>query len=131
LTQGIEKYLERLRHFAETEVVEIKEEKSVRPGGAVAREGERILRQAGPFVLLDEKGRPMTSTGLAEYLRDRGKVEFVLGGAHGVSDEVRRAASDAVSLSPMTLTHEMARLLFLEQLYRAMTIIAGRGYHHP
>jgi 23S rRNA (pseudouridine1915-N3)-methyltransferase len=72
----------------------------------------------------------MTSPQFASYLGDRSKIDFVLGGSYGVSAEVRGAASDMVALSSMTLTHEMARLVALEQIYRAMMINTGRGYHH-
>jgi 23S rRNA (pseudouridine1915-N3)-methyltransferase len=128
--EGIEKYLVRLRPFADVEIVRIKEQKGSSPEAALMKEGERILRQAGPFVLLEERGRRLTSLEFASFLRDRASVEFVLGGAYGVSEHVRRAASDAVSLSAMTLTHDMARLVLLEQLYRAMMINSGREYHH-
>jgi 23S rRNA (pseudouridine1915-N3)-methyltransferase len=130
LADGIREYLGKIRPFAEVEVVEIKEQKGGPPGAALRKEGERILKRTGHYVLLDEKGKGLDSPGLASYLGPRSRVEFVLGGAYGVSDEVRDAASDVLSLSPMTLTHEMARLLLLEQIYRALMINAGRGYHH-
>ena len=97
---------------------------------ALAKEGSRIIERAKGFALLDERGRAMSSPELADYLRKRGSTDFVIGGAYGVSDDVRKAASDTISLSRMTLTHEMARLLFTEQLYRACTIIRGMRYHH-
>jgi 23S rRNA (pseudouridine1915-N3)-methyltransferase len=130
LAEGIEKYLLRLRRFAEVEVVEIKEQKGALPEVAMAREGERILRQAGPYILLDRGGRPMGSGGLASMLRDRASAEFVLGGPFGVSGAVRSGASDTLSLSPMTLTHDISRLVLVEQLYRSMMINSGRSYHH-
>lgn len=130
MAEGIERYLDRLRPFADLEVVTIKEQKGTPTEIALRKEGERILRQAGDFVLLDERGRQPTSLAFAGSLRDRASMEFVLGGPYGVSEDVRRAASGAMSLSGMTLTHEMARLLFLEQLYRAVMINSGRDYHH-
>jgi len=120
------KYLGRLRPFAEVEVIEVKEEK----GGEVRKEGERLLAKAGPFVLLDEGGRQMSSEEFARWLEGRASVDFVMGGAYGVSDRVREKAADTLSLSRMTLTHEMARVVFLEQLYRALMIRRGGGYHH-
>ena len=133
LKKGIDDYLDRLGPYAEVEVVEIREEKGA--SGAIsadglAREGKRITEKSGGYVLLDERGRQMSSPELAAYLGKRSAVDFVLGGAYGVSDEVRARASDTISLSSMTLTHEMARLLFAEQLYRACTIIRGMRYHH-
>lgn len=127
---GIEKYLGRLRPFADVEIVQVKEQKVASREAALIKEGERVLRQAASFVLLEERGRRLTSVEFASFLRDRASVEFVLGGAYGVSEQVRRAASEAVSLSAMTLTHDMARLVLLEQLYRAMMINSGREYHH-
>ena len=133
-SEGVEKYLKLLRHFAEVELVEIKEDKSGGTKGSVDRalevEGKRILGKASSYVLLDERGKQASSTGLARMLRDRPRMEFVLGGPWGVSDKVKKGAAETIALSRMTLTHEMARILFLEQLYRGFTINAGRGYHH-
>ena len=133
LKKGVDDYLERLAPYADVEVVEIKEEKGASGGispEGLLREGRRIIGRSGGYVLLDERGRKMTSSELADFLRQRPSVDFVLGGAYGVSDEVRANARDTISLSSMTLTHEMARLLFTEQLYRACTIISGMRYHH-
>jgi 23S rRNA (pseudouridine1915-N3)-methyltransferase len=130
LAEGIEKYLGRIRPFADIEAVEIKEMKGEPVESAIRKEGGRILKKTDQYVLLDEMGRGIDSLGFAEYLSKRSHVDFVLGGAFGVSAEVRNGASDTLSLSRMTLTHEMARLLLLEQIYRAMMINSKRGYHH-
>ncbi|MEJ2182124.1 MAG: 23S rRNA (pseudouridine(1915)-N(3))-methyltransferase RlmH [Nitrospirota bacterium] len=131
LAEGIGKYLALLQPHADVRVVEIKEEKGGKdPVRVLRREGERIVKQAETYVLLDERGREMTSEELAGFLGDRPRVDFVVGGPHGVSEDVRRRAAATLALSRMTLTHEMARLLLLEQLYRAVTIKAGTGYHH-
>jgi 23S rRNA (pseudouridine1915-N3)-methyltransferase len=122
----MEKYLRRLRPFAEVALVEIREQ----GGRGVDEEGERIMRQSASYILLDEKGRELTSPEFASMLGGRAEVDFVLGGPYGVSEDVRKRAADAIALSRMTLTHEMARLLLLEQLYRAMTILRGGRYHH-
>lgn len=122
----MEKYLRRLRPFAEVALVEIREH----GGRGVDEEGERIMRQSASYILLDEKGRELTSPEFASMLGGRAEVDFVLGGPYGVSEAVRKRAADAIALSRMTLTHEMARLLLLEQLYRAMTILRGGRYHH-
>lgn len=124
--EWIEKYLGRLRPFARVEVAEVKEEK----GGDPVKEGKRILRRTGSYVLLDERGKTLSSEEFARWLEGRASVDFVLGGAFGVSGEVREGASETLSLSRMTLTHEMARVVFVEQLYRALTILRGGGYHH-
>lgn len=128
--EAIEKYAGLVRPFAQVEVVEIKDVKG-KGRQAVDEEGKRILKSAsGDFVLLDERGDEAGSVKFADTLRGRARVEFVIGGPYGVSDEVKRAATGTLRLSKMTLTHEMARILLLEQIYRGFTIIAGRGYHH-
>ena len=140
IEEGIGKYLKLLKPYADMRIEEIKEEKKKPVEAALKAEGERILKRAEPFdgackpfVLLEEKGKAMTSEGFAGFIKTKetvGRMDFVLGGAFGVSKEVRERASARISLSSMTLTHEMARLVFLEQLYRAFTINAGKGYHH-
>jgi len=111
-------------------VVEIREERGKSRDAAMTAEAKRILKQADVFYLLDEKGKQYTSVEFARFLQENEQVEFVLGGAFGVSDEVRQKSKGSIALSKMTLTHEMARLLFLEQLYRAFTILKGKEYHH-
>jgi 23S rRNA (pseudouridine1915-N3)-methyltransferase len=128
--EGVAKYLKLLRPMAQVEVVEIKEQKSGSMEDRLAKEGEKILKQTSSYVLLDERGTGYSSVQFAEALRDRAQADFVLGGPYGVSEAVRSAASERMSLSKMTLTHEMARVLLLEQLYRAMTIMKGGSYHH-
>lgn len=131
MAQGIEKYLKLISKYAKVEMEEAKGAKGASRDKCMAEEGERLLKQAGQgFVLLDESGRQMTSVEFAGYLKNKGDICFVLGGAFGASPEVKRAAGDMISLSRMTLPHEMARLVFLEQLYRALNINAGGGYHH-
>jgi 23S rRNA (pseudouridine1915-N3)-methyltransferase len=130
LNEGVRTYLGKLKPFADVEIVRIREERDGPKGDALRKEGERVLKKTSDFTLLDESGRGLDSLQFASYLGPRTRVDFVLGGAYGVSKEVRGAASDVISLSPMTLTHEMARLLLLEQIYRALMINAGRGYHH-
>jgi 23S rRNA (pseudouridine1915-N3)-methyltransferase len=128
--EGIAKYLKLLRPLAGVEVIEVKEQKGGGAEDRLRKEGERILKHTSSFVLLDERGRELNSMQFAEVLGDRAQTDFVLGGPYGVSEGVRGAASETLSLSRMTLTHEMSRLLLLEQLYRAMTIFKGGGYHH-
>ncbi|MGE5299729.1 MAG: 23S rRNA (pseudouridine(1915)-N(3))-methyltransferase RlmH [Acidobacteriota bacterium] len=131
IQEGIEKYLRLLRPFADVAVSEIREEKGKDIQRMVEKEGERILKLRSPYVLLDEKGREYTSAGFADFLSGRQPyVHFVVGGAYGVSERVKEAAEGTVALSEMTLTHEMSRLLLVEQLYRAFTIMHKRGYHH-
>lgn len=131
IREGVEKYLGLLRPLASVQVVELKEERGKPREAALAKEAQRILKQAGEtFTLLDERGKGLGSMQFAKKIKGKSSMEFVIGGPYGVSDVVREQADDMMSLSAMTLTHEMARLLLLEQLYRAVTINAGRGYHH-
>lgn len=131
IDEGIKRYLRMLKPFGDVSVVEIKEEKGKDIHRMVEKEGERILKLPAPYVLLDEKGKGFTSPEFADFLSRRSpSITFVAGGAYGVSENVREAAECMVALSKMTLTHEMARLLLVEQIYRAFTIMHKRGYHH-
>jgi 23S rRNA (pseudouridine1915-N3)-methyltransferase len=141
LRDGCALFQERLRHYLPLSVEELKEQKAVDRGGrarAVDAEGEQLLARipAGAFaIVLDERGRTMTSTALAGLLEQHmiaGCAEWalVIGGAHGLSAAVRQRADLVLSLSAMTLPHQLVRLLLLEQLYRACTIIRNEPYHH-
>ena len=128
-----EEYLQRLSHFVKYEVVELKD--SARHEGPDI-EGERILAALNPktfAVLLDVTGEAISSAGLAEKVegwQNRGlkEVSFLIGGAEGVSRRVAEKADISLSLSFLTFTHEMARVILVEQLYRAYTIIKGFPY---
>lgn len=124
-----EDYVQRLSHFVKIEIIELKD-------GGKETEGKLILEKLNQsqFVcLLDVKGRSVSSPALAaeiEKWQNRGlkEVVFIIGGAEGVASEVVERADYRLSLSFMTLTHEMARVVLLEQLYRAFTIIKGYPY---
>ena len=126
-------YLQRLSHFIKCEIIEVKDSA---PYDTKEIEGKRILEKLNqsPFVcLLDVEGRSISSPQLAkevEKWQNRGlkDISFVIGGAEGVSPEVAMCASDRLSLSFLTFTHEMARVVLLEQLYRAYTILKGFPY---
>jgi 23S rRNA (pseudouridine1915-N3)-methyltransferase len=128
-----EEYLRRLSHFVKFEIVEIKD---VATNDSLEIESKRILENVNQsqFVcLLDVKGRSISSHALAAELekwqnRALKEVVFVIGGAKGVSSEVVERANYSLSLSFLTLTHEMARVVLVEQLYRAFTIIKGFPY---
>jgi 23S rRNA (pseudouridine1915-N3)-methyltransferase len=134
----IGEYLGRLGRFAQVEAVELRDRDDV---GAVARriidkEGEDILARtvSDPFVVaLDERGREMDSLQMAEFverhrLAGTKQITFVIGGHNGLSDGVRRRADLVLALSRMTMTHEFARVLLVEQVYRAFTIIHDLPY---
>lgn len=135
---AIDEYAGRIRRYAPLEIVEAREEKGAQPDLMRQREGERILKllpKGSRLMLLDETGRQMTSTEFAALTgryRDNSTPEltFVIGGAYGFSPELRSRAEASIALSRMTFTHQMIRPFFLEQLYRAFTILGGESYHH-
>jgi 23S rRNA (pseudouridine1915-N3)-methyltransferase len=128
-----EEYLRRLSHFVNTEIVEVRD---AAESGGKEIEGQRILEKLNPMstvCLLDVGGKTLSSEQLAAELekwQNRGvkEVTFVIGGADGVSEKVALKADFRLSLSFMTFTHEMARVILLEQLYRSYTIIRGFPY---
>jgi len=137
----LDDYAERVRRYCRLEIVEVRDVARGGAGGKAKRmeeEGRKILKTLRPGELriaLDEGGKEMTSTGFAEFLRRALEgspegVKFIIGGPYGLSEEVKSAAGHRCSLSKMTLTHEMARLVALDQIYRAFTILRGEGYHH-
>jgi 23S rRNA (pseudouridine1915-N3)-methyltransferase len=135
---GIEEYAGRVKRYSPFEITEVKEEKGSLPEQTRQREAERIeklLPKNGKLILLDESGEQFTSPMFAELLgryRDNSTSEilFAVGGAYGFSNELRSSADRLISLSKMTFTHQMIRPFFLEQLYRAFTILNNEGYHH-
>ena len=140
LKQGAAEYLKRLqRHYA-IEIIELKEEQGQLKdvAGLVRREGARILERIpadAVAIVLDEKGKLVGSEDLADRLQQEmlhGGRDWclVIGGPYGLDSAVRSRADLLLSLSKMTLTHQMARLLVLEQLYRSGTIIRNEPYHN-
>ncbi|HEY0320395.1 MAG TPA: 23S rRNA (pseudouridine(1915)-N(3))-methyltransferase RlmH [Pyrinomonadaceae bacterium] len=132
-----EEYLKRLKRFTRCEVVEVRESAAQAKDAGIEDEGRRILgglHSDGLVVLLDMSGREWTSPDLAaqiEKWQSVGSVKevaFVIGGHWGVSQEVMERAGVCWSLSRLTLTHEMARVLLVEQVYRAYTIMHGLPY---
>jgi 23S rRNA (pseudouridine1915-N3)-methyltransferase len=139
--QGLDEFCSRLMHYYpfELEVIpDIKNTKHLSVEQQKAKEGELILQsfQAGDFiVLLDEKGKEFTSVKFAEYIEKKvnaglKRLVFVIGGAYGFSSAVYEAAHEKIALSKMTFPHQLIRLIFIEQLYRAMTILHNEPYHH-
>lgn len=136
----IEDYRKRLLHYAPFELVvlpDLKNTKSLSEEQIKTAEGEAILRFVTPsmdVVLLDEHGREFRSVEYAEWLQKKmgsGKdLTLVIGGPYGFSEAVYARADGKVSLSRMTFSHQMIRIMVIEQLYRAMTILRGEPYHH-
>ncbi len=136
----IEEYRQRLKHYVPFEFVvipDIKNAKSLTPVQLKAAEGEAILRSLSPsteVLLLDEHGREFRSIEYADYLQKKmsaGKdLMLIIGGAYGFSEAVYARANGKISLSQMTFSHQMIRLMAIEQIYRAMTILRNEPYHH-
>lgn len=131
-------YLTRLERLTNIQLAEVKDSvgKGFPDNVAMQREGEQLLQasqDASRRFLLVPEGKEMTSKRFASFVRKQlevyGHIAFLIGGPLGVSDEVIEAADGHVSLSRMTFPHELARILFLEQLYRAFTILHGMSYH--
>ncbi len=140
-TEAIEEYAKRLQHYATfgiTEIADVKNPKNLTQEQIKQKEGESIMKAlaADDFVvLLDDKGEEMTSMRFADWIDKKGigsvkRLVFVIGGAYGFSDEIYQRANSKLSLSRMTFSHQMVRVVFLEQLYRAYTILNGEPYHH-
>ena len=139
--EGIGKYLRYLKPYVDIELRDLKEEKIRDLGEAPLvrkREADKILKAvpAGAFLCaLDERGHEFTSHEFAQFLNNQlesgvREMAFVTGGAMGLDESITERANKVVALSRWTFTHEMARLVLLEQLYRAFTIIKGKTYHY-
>jgi len=141
LEKGMEIYEKRLPHYLpfQSEILpDIKQAKNMDQPTLKQREGESILKKLDNrdfLVLMDENGKQFRSLNFAEQL-ERWSIQgidtlvFLIGGAYGFSDEVYERANFKMSLSPMTFSHQLVRLIFLEQLYRACSINKGEPYHH-
>jgi 23S rRNA (pseudouridine1915-N3)-methyltransferase len=140
LANGFELYTKRLQHYVSFEnlIIPSKKNKSNSKETAMQTEGKEILKKINPsdmVILLDENGKGYSSVEFAgqiqKYLNMPGKrLVFIIGGPYGYSREIKERATQSLSLSRMTFNHQMAKLFFLEQLYRAMTILKGEPYHH-
>ena len=137
---GISDYAERIGHYMPFDMViipELKNTKSLSEEQQKTMEGELILKQLQPsdsLVLLDERGKELRSIELAKWLEQKQqtarRLVFVIGGPYGFSEAVYKRANEQLSLSKLTFSHQMVRLVFTEQIYRACTIIKGEPYHH-
>ena len=137
---AINDYLERIGHYMPSSVTvipELRNAKSLSQQPQKNKQGEAILRLLQPsdtVVLLDERGKEPRSIELADWLQRQQqtarRLVFIIGGPYGFSQQVYSRADSMLSLSRMTFSHQMVRLIFVEQLYRACTIIKGEPYHH-
>lgn len=141
LQEGIDVYVKRLKHYVnfELEVIPaLRDQKGASPDEIKEREAVLLLKRlegADRIVLLDEHGKEHTSVGFSEFLQKQMNsgvrtLVFVVGGAFGFAPSVYKVAHEKISLSQMTFNHQMVRLFFVEQLYRAFTILRHEPYHN-
>jgi 23S rRNA (pseudouridine1915-N3)-methyltransferase len=141
VNEGFKEFEDRLKHYCKFTYKELKFTNSkgnIKEDKLKRFEGELILnsiKSDSQIVLLDEKGQSFTSIEFSKLIelnmiQSVKKICFVIGGAYGFSDEVYKRAHSKISMSSLTFSHQMIRLIFVEQLYRAFTIIKGEKYHH-
>lgn len=141
LTEGELNYQNRLKHyfsFERIDLPDLKNTKNLSEEQIKEEEGKRILKEIQPnqeLILLDERGKNFSSVEFAGFLTNhfnynQRDIIFLIGGPYGFSEKVYERANAKMSLSKMTFSHQMVRMIFLEQLYRAATIIKGEPYHH-
>jgi len=140
LQEGLKIFEKKLSHYCDFSTVIVKESpyKNTNHQIAIDSEGDRIqsiLNSAHLTVACDEKGSDQSSLAFSNLISNwanqgHSKIDFLIGGAYGLSDRIKSFSSYKLSLSKMTMTHQMVRLLLTEQIYRAFTIIKGEKYHH-
>ncbi|MEI6488011.1 MAG: 23S rRNA (pseudouridine(1915)-N(3))-methyltransferase RlmH [Bacteroidota bacterium] len=141
ISKGFSVYEKRLKHYLSFETIVIpalKNTKALSIEQQKKKEGELIFKEiqsSDKLILLDENGKELRSTQFADFVQKEmnsgiKNLVFVVGGPYGFSDEVYKRANGKISLSKMTFSHQMVRLFFVEQLYRAMTILKNEPYHH-
>ncbi len=141
LKTGVEEYVKRLTHYIGFEMIvvpDLKNTKKLSIQQQKQKEGELITKHIQPgdhVVLLDENGKEFSSPEFAAFIEKQSlsglkTLVFVIGGPYGFSEEIYKTGNRKIALSRMTFSHQMVRLIFVEQLYRAMTIIKGEPYHH-
>jgi 23S rRNA (pseudouridine1915-N3)-methyltransferase len=140
LNVGMNEYVSRLKHYLPMDIIvvpDLKNTKNMTPTEQNNKEGERIIKLIPPntdIILFDERGKQYSSPEFSRFLESKINIRrdicMIVGGAYGFSEELYRLSRDLISLSKMTFSHQMARLIVLEQIYRAMTILRGEPYHH-
>ncbi|MFQ3369236.1 MAG: 23S rRNA (pseudouridine1915-N3)-methyltransferase [Flavobacteriaceae bacterium] len=139
LKQLVNQYISKLKHYIKFELVVLKDErKKLQQNVQIKKEGEKILsilKKNDFIILLDENGEQLSSVGFSKFIQKKlnsgmKTLTFIVGGPYGFSDEVKAMSKQQLSLSKMTFSHEMVRLFFTEQLYRAFSILNNEPYHH-
>lgn len=137
--KGCAAYLHRIKKFTSLEIIELQEIKGqTQPKTIKAMEAEKVIAKLKPedyLILLDEKGKNLSSVDFASYIQKKDnqavrKLVFLIGGAYGFDEKLYERANDTISLSSMTFSHQLIRLIFMEQLYRAYTILHNFPYHN-
>jgi len=141
LKDGMDKYLKRLKHYIKFEIIELpelKNTKALSESQQKTKEAELLFKNIGAtdhVILLDEVGSQHTSVQFSDLLNKKmiasvNNLVFIIGGPYGFDESIYKRANDKLSLSKMTFSHQMVRLFFVEQVYRAFTILKGEPYHH-
>lgn len=141
IKSGIDEYFNRVKHYVPIEIIIIPDIKNSKKGLneiQKKREGKLIIKKFKKndfIILLDEKGKIFTSFEFAQFIEKKmvagvKNLVFVIGGPYGFSEEVYKKANHIISFSKMTFSHQLFRMIFVEQLYRAFTIMKGEPYHH-
>ena len=135
----IDQYINKLNHYIKFELIVIKDQKKKLPESIqIKKEGEKILsilKKNELIILLDENGEHKSSLGFSKFIQKKlnsgiKTINFIVGGPYGFSNEIKAISSHQLSFSKMTFSHEMIRLFFTEQLYRAFSILKNEPYHH-
>lgn len=137
ISKGIDEYLKRLNGYQKIEIVELKEGNNIDITKTIKTEGEDILSKinSDDFVItLEIEGKMISSVELAEKIQNlltygKTKIDFIIGGSWGLSDEVKKRSNYALSFSKFSFPHQLMRLVLIEQIYRAFTIINNKEYH--
>lgn len=137
LAQGVSDYMDRLSHHSQVEIIEIQNKKRVSPSQKKEHEGRLLVEKIsqGDYVIaMERSGNLYSSTEWSKRLqslmsRSQNRIAFLIGGELGLSDDLLERADELWSLSRLTFTHDMSRLLLVEQLYRAFTILSAQKYH--
>ncbi|NOQ55866.1 MAG: 23S rRNA (pseudouridine(1915)-N(3))-methyltransferase RlmH [Nanohaloarchaea archaeon] len=124
--------IRRIKRFSRFELIELKEDKSRTPAQIIEKEAIKILdriKDGDKVYVLDILGKSMDSVAFSEMFKEVADITFVIGGAYGLSESVKKRADKLISFSLMTFNHQLARIMLLEQVYRGFSIINGRKYH--
>lgn len=140
LKEGINKYVARLKHYIDFQIIEIPDVKMGKKINVILQketEGKEIIKHISKsdfVVILDEKGKEYNSINFSQFIQERMNtgmdLTFIIGGPFGFSDEIYVQADSKIALSQLTFSHQMVRLFFTEQIYRSFTILKGEKYHH-